>query len=65
MQTYPRALYFKMDRCVGVGFGGDRADHDKMVIMLLPSDHYDFIGYIECKGKTQKEIEAEVKRFLN
>ena len=60
MNLYSRAVYFKDGKAVGAGVGGSHQDFDHMEVMLLPSDHYDFIGPIKVWGKTKYEIEQEV-----
>ena len=56
----PRSVYFKDGIAVGVGIGGWMQSHDKMVVMELPSDHYDFIGLVDVVGKSIEEIEKDI-----
>lgn len=46
MESYQRHVYFKDGICVGVGTGAESKDHNFMLVMPIPSDHYDFIGAI-------------------
>jgi len=63
MRTYPRAVFFKDGRAIGAGFTAASKEADKMVVMMLPSDHYDFIGPINVVGKTRAEIENEAASY--
>lgn len=61
MSMYPRAVLFKNGRAVGTYTMA--IDHDTMVVMHLPSDHYDFLGPISVVGKTKEEIERDVRTW--
>ena len=34
-------------------------EHDKVEVIFLPTDHYDFVGY-NVKGKTKQQILEEI-----
>jgi len=56
MKMYPRSIYFLQGKAIGT-FNLGR--HDSMHVMMLPSDHYDFLGSIDIIGKTKDQIELE------
>jgi hypothetical protein len=56
MTKYPRSIYFLQGKAIGT-FNLGR--HDDMHVMMLPSDHYDFLGPINIIGKTQEKIQQE------
>lgn len=58
MQFFNRSVYFLNGKAVGTHPIYPGAT---MVVMQLPSDHYDFLGPVSILGKTKAQIEAEVK----
>lgn len=43
---------------------GNAANHyPKWKVLFLPTDHYDFIGPLDVKGKTEEQINNE-SRFM-
>jgi hypothetical protein len=44
MQNIPRAVYFNKGICVAVETGGEIVEHDLMLPLLMPTEHYDFAG---------------------
>lgn len=62
MKLYPRSVYFVNGRAIGAGFScAEQESKKKTVVMFLPSEHPDFLGPINVLGKTQEQIELEVK----
>lgn len=53
MHFITRQVFFKKGVCVGVGTGGELSDHDLVLGIPLPTDHYDFIGPLEIYLKNQ------------
>ena len=63
MNKYPRAVYFSNGLGVCAGVSGQLTSHDSMVVVLLPSEHYDFVGPVNVRGKTLSQIEKEVESY--
>lgn len=59
MTSYPRSIYFKDGKAVG---SHSSLPYDTVKTIWLPSDHYDFLGPINIFGKTEEEIELEIKK---
>ncbi len=56
----PRLVVFDAaGKAIAAGNPANAIDGTKIVIDL-PTDHYDFIGPIDVKGKTLEEIQAEI-----
>ena len=60
IRYFPRSIYFLNDKAVGSHPVGK---YDKMRVISLPSDHYDFLGPINIYGKTEQEIKEESKTY--
>jgi hypothetical protein len=64
MQFIPRSVYFDHNgKCIGAGFSAVEREAATTKIMLLPTDHYDFLGPIQVKGKSEAEIIEEASQF--
>jgi hypothetical protein len=65
MQLYPRLVGFGLDgKAIDAGFRASTYEAPIQKVMMLPSDHYDFIGCVDVKGKTEQEIVSEVARVI-
>ena len=60
MNNYPRSIFFKNGKAIKTN---EFCDYDSIIVMNLPSDHYDFIGPINVIGKSKSEIEEEIKNL--
>lgn len=56
----PRSVYFKDGKAVHTH---PSISYDKIDVIRLPTDHYDFIGPIPIVGKTKDQIESDIKVF--
>jgi hypothetical protein len=63
MNTYPRGLYFKGDKCVGSAPMAN-TEGARLIVMHLPSGHYDFLGPISVVGKTEEQIKDDVASYV-
>lgn len=67
-QVLPRAVAFKDGKAISTGNSAEIAKiHDNTVQVLvvgLPTDHYDFAGPVDVVGKTLEEIKAEVEKMI-
>ncbi len=60
----PRLVAFdKNGRCVSAGVGCYTAEYSYTSVINLPTDHYDFIGPILVKGKTEQMIKRELAKW--
>jgi len=60
----PRQLAFDViGRCVAAGVACQVALHTTTEIVKLPTDHYDFIGFIDPVGMTLDEICTKIDEF--
>ncbi len=64
MDLFPRLVYFKDGKAIGVSPSAAEFEADSKAVIDLPSKHYDFLGPIKVIGKTKEEIEKEVKDLL-
>lgn len=64
MHFIPRNVYFRDGFCIGAGFSSVEKDADKVEVILLPTEHYDFLGPIEVLNKTKTQIELEASKYL-
>lgn len=62
MRLFPRGVYFLNGVGVAVSFAPIK--FDQHLGMELPSDHYDFPGPINVKGKSQQQICQEVNDVM-
>lgn len=64
-QMIPRTVYFNKDGiAIGAGFSACEQEAAYSRGMHLPTDHYDFLGPVKVKGKTESEIMAEANKLM-
>lgn len=63
LTKYPRGIYFVDGKavCVSPELAPEGA---ALVVMEIPSDHYDFFGPLKIKGLTCGEIQEEANRLM-
>ena len=63
----PRSIAFKNEKCVAVGICADSYQKEpnvKMMVIDLPTTHYDFLGPIRPEGLTLAEINQKIAEHI-
>lgn len=59
----PRSVAFIGDLAVAAGVAVDNTPHDRVEVIHLPTDHVDFLGPYDFKGKTSHQIRKEIRQL--